>query len=281
MIRGEYSEALLQMAIARQAIISNDDIPPRGRAPLLYAQQVRLYLKLKDFDSAEDMTGEYVSLGFPSTEEGLILQGMFDASIRIEKKEATEDTIAELKKLAGEAAEGKYILTQIEIYLLITRQYYYMKKHNDAIKTLKIAIDLAKRDNIIQLFLDEGEIIRLLLTELIGARALSYDSDRFVRVLVGAFDHANSAKDKNKPHTRWISESEESGNVSFVDHWGLTNREGEVLQLLVQGMNRKEIAKELCTSQNTVKTHISHIYEKMEVHSVSELLRKMMEHEAL
>jgi DNA-binding CsgD family transcriptional regulator len=63
--------------------------------------------------------------------------------------------------------------------------------------------------------------------------------------------------------------------------WSLTNREQEVLRMLQEGLNRKDIAIRFCTSQNTVKTHIAHIYEKIGVHSVPELLRTLMEHNVL
>jgi DNA-binding NarL/FixJ family response regulator len=51
--------------------------------------------------------------------------------------------------------------------------------------------------------------------------------------------------------------------------------------MLQDGLTRKDIAIRFCTSQNTVKTHIAHIYEKLDVHSVPEMLRTLMEHKLL
>jgi LuxR family maltose regulon positive regulatory protein len=45
----------------------------------------------------------------------------------------------------------------------------------------------------------------------------------------------------------------------------LTNREFEVPELLVERMYDKEIAKTLSISVGTVKTHLKHIYAKLEV----------------
>lgn len=45
----------------------------------------------------------------------------------------------------------------------------------------------------------------------------------------------------------------------------LTNRENEVLKFLSQGLLYKEIASELTISQETVRKHIYHIYEKLHV----------------
>jgi DNA-binding NarL/FixJ family response regulator len=47
----------------------------------------------------------------------------------------------------------------------------------------------------------------------------------------------------------------------------LTDREMEVLRLVAQGMNNRDIAKELFISENTVKNHIRNILEKLHLHS--------------
>ena len=44
---------------------------------------------------------------------------------------------------------------------------------------------------------------------------------------------------------------------------GLSPREGEVLQLVAQGATNKQIADSLFISENTVKTHLSNIMEKL------------------
>ena len=46
---------------------------------------------------------------------------------------------------------------------------------------------------------------------------------------------------------------------------GLTAKECEVLERMLQGQSRKQIAAELHVSENTVKTHVKHVYEKLEV----------------
>ena len=44
---------------------------------------------------------------------------------------------------------------------------------------------------------------------------------------------------------------------------GLTDRERDVLQLIVRGRNNTEIASELFVTEATVKTHINHIFSKL------------------
>ena len=54
----------------------------------------------------------------------------------------------------------------------------------------------------------------------------------------------------------------------------LSNRENEILQLLAQGMLYKEIAARLFISQETVRKHVYHIYEKMHVNNRVEAINK-------
>ncbi|MCK9408514.1 MAG: response regulator transcription factor [Bacteriovoracaceae bacterium] len=51
-------------------------------------------------------------------------------------------------------------------------------------------------------------------------------------------------------------------------------REQEVLGLLVQGLNYKQIAEKIFISPETVRNHIRNIYEKLHVHSRSEAVSK-------
>jgi LuxR family maltose regulon positive regulatory protein len=45
----------------------------------------------------------------------------------------------------------------------------------------------------------------------------------------------------------------------------LSTQELRVLRLLEAGLSRQEIARELSISENTVKTHLYHIYQKLNV----------------
>jgi two-component system NarL family response regulator len=47
----------------------------------------------------------------------------------------------------------------------------------------------------------------------------------------------------------------------------LTDREMEVLTLVAQGLNNRDIAKKLFISENTVKNHVRNILEKLHLHS--------------
>lgn len=55
----------------------------------------------------------------------------------------------------------------------------------------------------------------------------------------------------------------------------LTAREREVARLAVEGMTRKEIAGRLCISENSVKTHLEHIYDKLGARNRLEMEHKL------
>lgn len=54
----------------------------------------------------------------------------------------------------------------------------------------------------------------------------------------------------------------------------LSNRENEILELLAKGLLYKEIAYHLYISQETVRKHVYHIYEKLHVHNRVEAINK-------
>lgn len=57
--------------------------------------------------------------------------------------------------------------------------------------------------------------------------------------------------------------------------YGLSEREREVLYLLAQGRARRVICSELSLSEGTVRSHTTHIYAKLGVHSSNELIDKI------
>jgi ATP/maltotriose-dependent transcriptional regulator MalT len=44
---------------------------------------------------------------------------------------------------------------------------------------------------------------------------------------------------------------------------GITKRELEILELIATGLSNREIAEKLFVSENTVKTHSSHLFDKL------------------
>jgi DNA-binding NarL/FixJ family response regulator len=69
--------------------------------------------------------------------------------------------------------------------------------------------------------------------------------------------------------------SDNPGTITAGKSLGiLSNRENEILELLSRGMLYKEIAGKLFISQETVRKHVYHIYEKMHVNNRVEAVNK-------
>jgi DNA-binding NarL/FixJ family response regulator len=59
---------------------------------------------------------------------------------------------------------------------------------------------------------------------------------------------------------------------------GLSPREVEIIRLLCEGMGTKEVARHLHLSSKTVENHRYHVYRKLKVESIVELLRYAIQH---
>ena len=69
-----------------------------------------------------------------------------------------------------------------------------------------------------------------------------------------------------------IAASIEERCLEISEEYKLSPRETQVLALLAQGRTRIYIQDELVLAENTVKTHIAHIYKKLEVGNRQEML---------
>ena len=69
-----------------------------------------------------------------------------------------------------------------------------------------------------------------------------------------------------------VFESLDAGCERLGAECGLTVREVEVLQMLVKGRSKSYIAETPFVSENTVRSHSKHIYQKLGVHSKQEVL---------
>ena len=74
--------------------------------------------------------------------------------------------------------------------------------------------------------------------------------------------------------SRQKTSTEFQKNTTALDYLGISDRELEVLELVALGLSNKEIADKLFVSINTVKTHLSKLYEKLEVNRRTQAVEK-------
>jgi DNA-binding NarL/FixJ family response regulator len=95
--------------------------------------------------------------------------------------------------------------------------------------------------------------------------------------LIEAVEQASSGGTPMSPRiARKVLEMFKEQIPSPSTDYGLTDREKEVLGLLVQGLDYKLIADKLFLSVFTVRAHIRNIYDKLHVHSKSQAVAKAL-----
>jgi LuxR family maltose regulon positive regulatory protein len=156
---------------------------------------------------------------------------------------------------SGLSAEEKARLgSTLEILLLQALAFSARGKEAAALAVLERALTLAEPEGYIRLFVDEGEPIVALLRQAY-TRGIAPD---YVATLLSA---AGAPKLPALSPTGSLLEP-------------LTERELEVLRLLVAGLSNHAIAQELVITVGTVKSHVNHIYGKLGVQSRSQAIAR-------
>jgi LuxR family maltose regulon positive regulatory protein len=125
--------------------------------------------------------------------------------------------------------------------------------HDAALATLGNALSIAQPEGHIRVFVDEGPRMAALLRSLINAIArdrspnVSRAVQNHLHRVVRAFE---APKASDAPAMSGLVEP-------------LTKRELEVLSLVAAGRRNREIADELVVTIETVKKHVSHIFDKL------------------
>jgi LuxR family maltose regulon positive regulatory protein len=133
----------------------------------------------------------------------------------------------------------------IDILAVQAIVYHAQAKPEQAFATLEHALELAEPEGYVRVFIDEGVPMARLLRRMLTRSSASEYVHRLLEALGESITIESPIASK------------------LIDP--LSQRELEVLRLIVEGATNKEIADELVLTVNTVKRHISNIFGKLHV----------------
>src|ERR1700752_2201548 len=119
------------------------------------------------------------------------------------------------------------------------------------------------------------QLIRDILDAGVRGYIVKSDSDRDLVIAIEALANHKPFFTPRATELILSNFNSKGGSVEVPDLIGdrLTSREREIVQLLSEGKTSKEVASILGISVKTAETHRANIMRKLEIHSVSELVR--------
>ncbi|WP_101721662.1 helix-turn-helix domain-containing protein [Eggerthella timonensis] len=102
----------------------------------------------------------------------------------------------------------------------------------------------------------------------LGFRRFSFSDT--IRGVVGVSGGPASGSGDEEPQSQGLSIEERCTELGEAR--GLTERETEIFAMLARGRNGQFVMDHYVVSRNTVKSHVKHIYAKLDVHSQQELI---------
>jgi LuxR family maltose regulon positive regulatory protein len=158
-----------------------------------------------------------------------------------------------LGKLLDVAERAGAGLPAIESLILQALAWQKQGRAEQALAALERALRRAEPEGLVRTFVDEGPPMGELLRQ--AARAgIAVD---YAWRLLSALEEGAQGDERAASQEPWRRSLAEP----------LSDREQQVLRLLATHLSAPQIADELVVSRHTVRTHVKHIYEKLDVHS--------------
>ena len=165
------------------------------------------------------------------------------------------ETATELLGALRKGTEALHYTCQtIEIGVLQALALEKQGHRQEVLAVLESVVALAEPGGVMAPFIELGKPMADLLQRLEPQEPKSF----FIRKLLETFQ---LSKLKPTVSVQTLVES-------------LTQREAEILEMLSQRLHDKEIAKQLCISTTTVKSHLKNIYQKLDVHNRRQAVAK-------
>lgn len=168
-------------------------------------------------------------------------------------------------------AQGR-IADELQFQLLLVQAYYALGDIRRTRQTLEHSLILAEPGGYRRLFLDEGQVLMNLLSELYHRQQKRYTGD--LHSLVLSYVHTLLLEfgcDVEPRDWRSWQKRAQRAQASLEQ---LSDRELEVLKLIAEGNSNQQIACALVVAESTIKTHLNNIYSKLNVNSRLQALTK-------
>jgi LuxR family maltose regulon positive regulatory protein len=174
-----------------------------------------------------------------------------------------QKALDQINELIPRAEQMKRFGNVIDALVLKAVVYFSNNQRQEAQDALQKALALAEPEQYCRIFIDKGEPIRQLLLTLQQTNQPP-NLQTYITQLLAAFESPVSSRQSSIIYPQ-----------SSIDP--LSERELEVLQLIVAGYTNRQIADQLFVAQSTIKTHINNIYSKLDVSSRSEAITRAQE----
>ncbi|WP_066191472.1 LuxR C-terminal-related transcriptional regulator [Gracilibacillus timonensis] len=135
----------------------------------------------------------------------------------------------------------------IEAALLETLCYYHLDQDKVARTTLEVVLALGSRYGYKRLVIDELSTSNILHSYLNNTTNMDLDQQNYLKNLIALQQTSMIRLDKRLGQ--------------------LTEREKDILRLLISGASNREMAKQLYLSEGTIRVYLTNIYSKLEVKS--------------
>jgi LuxR family transcriptional regulator, maltose regulon positive regulatory protein len=242
--------------------------------PRIAAAQAELALLQSDLDAAvqwAETSGLRPddALSYPRELEYLTLARVRIAQARHDQSGSyRSDALYLLDRLLDAAEGGGRTNSVIEILILRALVFHAQGDAQSALAGLERALALAAPEGYVRIFVDEGVPMAALLAQGLSVKEWGMGPGKQGQDLRGYAGEllAVFRTDGIEPPTGFQQEGSEAHTVARAGEV-LTERELEVLRLLVAGYSNQAIAQELIVAVGTVKRHVSNIMSKLGVQS--------------
>jgi LuxR family maltose regulon positive regulatory protein len=188
---------------------------------------------------------------------------------------------AYLSPLLRASEKAGWTALTLKLQILDALALHALGHGDQACQTLQEALAMAEPEGYAAAFLTEGEPMAALLCDCVE-RGIA---QTYARRLLDLAASPGVAKAGQRPRATQETTAvakitaaqlgRSLGQTPLVEP--LTDREQQILRLLTSHLTTTEMAEELFLSVNTVRTHIKHVYAKLDVHSRTEAVVRAQE----